>query len=207
MWKIGNQKLKKLQSQAWNRFLRFKASTKFDELNVLRSTTSLYKDLDVYCQKALYELASEVYKDVVKEYFGVIYDDDVATAWVGAILTKPNEITKYVYESEVLRKRDRFREMIVADGNNLRDLKRAYNAWIHQVEQYVIDVEKQATIKAYDDNGVQKVVWVTQDDERVCSDCEELNGQIFNIDDVPPQPHDNCRCYVIPYEEGDESND
>lgn len=44
-----------------------------------------------------------------------------------------------------------------------------------------------------------KVMWVTELDERVCEECAGLEGELFDADDVPECPaHPNCRCRIIP---------
>ena len=55
--------------------------------------------------------------------------------------------------------------------------------------------------------GVQKVEWLVADDDRLCDDCSDLDGQVFDIDDHPDCPlHPNCRCVLIPHiEEGEEA--
>jgi SPP1 gp7 family putative phage head morphogenesis protein len=53
--------------------------------------------------------------------------------------------------------------------------------------------------------GVQ-VEWATAGDDLVCPECEEMEGQIFDIDDahglIPLHP--NCRCAFIPANVGEE---
>ena len=41
-------------------------------------------------------------------------------------------------------------------------------------------------------------VWHSEDDERICDDCAEYDGKIFeDKDDIPDVPlHPNCRCWV-----------
>jgi hypothetical protein len=58
--------------------------------------------------------------------------------------------------------------------------------------------------------GVDILVWTTSQDELVCPECDELDGQEWAADDPdlkepPDDTHDNCRCYldVIPGEEAD----
>ena len=56
--------------------------------------------------------------------------------------------------------------------------------------------------------GIEKVEFLAADDERVCPECGDLDGQIFEIDSAPAVPvHPLCRCTLIPYVdtgEGDE---
>lgn len=48
--------------------------------------------------------------------------------------------------------------------------------------------------------GQQQVKWVAAGDSRTCSECADLDGRIFDIENVPPLPlHPLCRCTVIPY--------
>ena len=58
----------------------------------------------------------------------------------------------------------------------------------------------QGTLIRYTQAGVDKVEWLAStEDDRVCEECEALNGQIFDIDEVPEIPvHPNCRCCTAP---------
>jgi len=47
----------------------------------------------------------------------------------------------------------------------------------------------------YRRHNVQYVEWITAGDSRVCSDCLDLDGAIFEIDKAPQVPlHVDCRC-------------
>ena len=58
----------------------------------------------------------------------------------------------------------------------------------------------QGSLIRYTQAGVEKVEWLSAtEDDRVCEECEALNGQIFDIDSVPEIPlHVNCRCCTAP---------
>jgi len=57
----------------------------------------------------------------------------------------------------------------------------------------------QGRIHLYRDMKVQKVIWYTALDERVCPVCGPLNGQEYKLEDLPPQPvHPQCRCQHLP---------
>jgi len=49
--------------------------------------------------------------------------------------------------------------------------------------------------KFYSAVGVRRLEWMTTGDERMCPECEALDGKVYPIDEFPPQPkHPNCRC-------------
>jgi SPP1 gp7 family putative phage head morphogenesis protein len=51
----------------------------------------------------------------------------------------------------------------------------------------------------YQQAGVEKVEWLAALDNVTCPECEDLNGEVFPIDDTPDCPaHPNCRCTLIP---------
>lgn len=51
----------------------------------------------------------------------------------------------------------------------------------------------------YNRDVVERLMWITEMDELVCADCEELEGIVFDLENVPACPlHPNCRCHLIP---------
>jgi SPP1 gp7 family putative phage head morphogenesis protein len=62
----------------------------------------------------------------------------------------------------------------------------------------------------YRQADVDKVMFLSSQDERVCDECDDLDGQTYAIDDAPDIPiHPSCRCvYVIapddPLQQADE---
>jgi len=63
----------------------------------------------------------------------------------------------------------------------------------------VMRAYNQGRIHLYRDMKVEKVIWYTALDERICPVCGPLNGQVFDLDKIPPIPaHPQCRCYVLP---------
>ncbi len=54
-------------------------------------------------------------------------------------------------------------------------------------------------LDAYDENNVERVVWVATLDDSVCEDCEALDGTIYDVGTVEAgQEHWNCRCVLEP---------
>ena len=61
----------------------------------------------------------------------------------------------------------------------------------------IMQASNYGNTQGYKAAGVQQVQWLGADDERECSICYPMNGEIFDIDDAPPLPastHPACRC-------------
>lgn len=69
----------------------------------------------------------------------------------------------------------------------------------------VIRAHHQATIQEYKNWGVEGVnvlgEWKTAGDGRVCDECEDLEGQIFTLEEINSKIplHPQCRCIALPY--------
>lgn len=165
-----------------------------DELNVLQASREMYSTLDNANRTAFLQLARARYADVTGEED----DEKISLAWLLVILLGYNPVTEYIYENEVARKRERFAESMIASANKLAMIRRAMSLWTGQTEQYLVLIEDAAVLEAYKALGVKRVRWVTQEDEKTCETCSPRNDQIYDIDKVPPKPHRNCRCYLVP---------
>lgn len=63
----------------------------------------------------------------------------------------------------------------------------------------VLRAHNQGRIKFHMQVGVQKLEWLTMEDERMCPVCGELDGKQFDIDHLPNIPaHPQCRCALLP---------
>lgn len=167
-----------------------------DELNVIKASDALYERLAKANEEAFLKLARARYKDITGEEAG----NEVSIEWLLLFLATYNPVTEFVYENEVERKRDRFVEAMVASPNKLAAIKRATSLWLRQTEQYLVLVEDAAVLKGYIRNGVKRVRWYTRVDERRCPECKSMHGKVYSIKKVPPKPHRNCRCYLVPVE-------
>lgn len=75
-----------------------------------------------------------------------------------------------------------------------------------QIEETLLEAERYMYIDNGIKNDVKYVKWITEHDDRVCADCEQYDGMIFEIDNVASRPHIGCRCeleYVTDEEEID----
>jgi SPP1 gp7 family putative phage head morphogenesis protein len=167
------------------------ALAKFDELNVLEVTRTLYQDLAHDNQEIFLELAQERYQEA--EPHGKEPPD---LAWLLALLAAYNTVTKVVYEHEIDRKRGYTAEGINSSTAKATEFRRGLHYWADFTEQYADIVTDETTLKAYRDAGVKKVKWITAGDEKVCETCKERDGKIYPISAVPSKTHKKCRCWL-----------
>ena len=62
-----------------------------------------------------------------------------------------------------------------------------------------ISASAQGAIEGYKEADIEKVEWLSALDDRLCEDCDALNGETWPIDDaIMPPAHPDCRCCLIP---------
>ena len=177
----------------------------FDELSVLKSLKDLYRLLDRDNRKELKDLFIMRYYEM-ERYIGREDTDedaviDLAEAYLAGLLREPDPITRYAYDAEVSRKRDRSTEAVIAaPGVSAKkmEMDKALRFWSQMTQQYVDTVSDGAAQTAMREAGVKRGMWHTQEDEKVCADCYRLNKKIFLITKIPVKPHWRCRCWVSP---------
>ncbi len=109
----------------------------------------------------------------------------------------------------------------ITTGKDVRDIVRDMGAVIENKESFrnagskvfskaqyrmemiarteVLRAHNQGRIKFHQQVGVQRLEWMTMEDERMCPVCGELDGKVFDIDRFPNQPyHPRCRCCALP---------
>ena len=214
---VGDRKLKALIVAITRIFKKSRLTLNFDQINqpvrtIQAESKRVYKLLNEKNRDAFLDLGLLVYMEAYAEAQPNIPKSEnlqkakkeISGKWLDGIQSEYNPVTKYVYVTEAERKRARFFESLVADAESKQrremenDYRAAENAWIRQTRQAMIDIEDRAAIAAYKDAGVRKVRWISQHDDKVCKECERLDGMIFPIDAVPDKPHYNCRCTIEP---------
>lgn len=124
-----------------------------------------------------------------------------------------NSIQRIRYEEEDIKRRILQKIIDYATGNsdelNLTDLvKEAYTSTDHLSRLFARDqmqrFNKACTLSTFRSAGVTKVKWVTVGDVRVRKSHKELNGQVFDVNNLPREVDDyNCRCGLVPVEWAD----
>ena len=131
----------------------------------------------------------------------------ISEKYVDETLGEYNPVTGYLYYPEADRKRSRLAEaLITAVILGLRpdyhkELKKFADLWHTQTLQYAETMVDKTRIKTFKKNGIKRVVWVSEHDNRVCEECKERDGKIYPINAIPTKPHYNCRCWIEPLKE------
>ncbi|NLD32753.1 MAG: minor capsid protein, partial [Trichococcus flocculiformis] len=69
-------------------------------------------------------------------------------------------------------------------------------------------VQSETAQESFRKGGFEKMIWITEMDERTCGVCGPMDGEIFDVDgaqiggELPPM-HPFCRCSVAAYYERD----
>ena len=125
-----------------------------------------------------------------------------------------NSVQRIAGEEELIKRRILQRIVDYADGKSatleLADLiKEGYESSDHLARLFARDqmqrFNKACTLATFKSAAVTKVKWVTCGDVRVRDSHRALNGQIFDINNLPPEVDDyNCRCGLVPVEWADD---
>lgn len=171
----------------------FRKLTSFDELNVIEVSHEIYNEVLKLVEQESTRLVKAVY-DKYSESKTISTAE--ATAFVLALMLAYNPVTKYVFKNELERKRSRFAEGVIASETPIEEIELAKRLLVALNRQFEDDVTFDTVVKAYEDDGVKEVKWITEVDDRRCKECKSRHGKIYPIHKIPPKPHRYCRCYV-----------
>ena len=171
----------------------FRRLTSFDELNVINVSHEIFDEAVILTEQEVTRLVKMVY-DSNREG-GEISSTD-ALSLVLTLMLAYNPVTKYIYRNEMDRKRSRFAEGVIASDRPNEEVALAKRLMIATNKQFAEDATFEAVVQAYRDDGVEKVRWVTSEDDRRCKECKSRHGKIYPINNIPPKPHRYCRCYI-----------
>lgn len=191
-----------------NREFRHNRLALFDEMNVVgvrKHVNKLYKDAYKIIKKEFSEILNPLYTEIYDEAKALGFDGDLRDldeGWIEEFFDEYNPVTKYVFKNEIERKKSYLFESLVADvSSRYQSYIKAEKYLAKQVKQGGINLDDAVAMQVYKDLGVTKVKWIAEDDYKTCGVCNELDNQVFNIDEAPPKQHHNCRCYLIPVKE------
>lgn len=190
MYDYLDEVLKKLVVRIYDAFTRFRR-LRFDELHIVSEVQDLYSELERINLDAFLLIANYYYQAESKT------TGTLDRLWLDRVLTTPSEVMKYSYGSEVIRKRDRLLEALIATSGSVAEIDKAMRYWTQMTGWFAVEVADQAVAQAREDIGVNEVVWCSEHDNKVCGHCWKLNGKVFRADAVPSKPHPNCRCWTV----------
>lgn len=177
----------------------------FDELNVLqikKHVHKLYKEVFKIAKKEFASLLNPLYQEIYEEALAMGFDGDLRDldeGWIEDFFDEYNPVTKYVFRNEMDRKESRLFESLVATNKERhQSYKTAENLLERQIRQYAILLEDAIAMEVYTNLGVEYVQWHAEEDHKTCGVCNELDGEIFPLEEAPPKQHYQCRCYLIP---------
>lgn len=183
-------------------FQNMSVTARFDELTVTRAkkaVTDVYKRIRKRCRKAYWEIALAVHEEAYLECENRKFKD-FKQDFVDRILAAYDPVTRYAYDAEMERKMYRLIEGIMSckTRQEMREvLRQSASVLLKQVSQYADNVTYDAILQTFVDAGAEKVQWVTMHDEKVCHECDERDGMVFSIENLPTR-HYHCRCYIVP---------
>ena len=171
----------------------FRKLTSFDELNVIEVSHEIYNEVLKLVEQESTRLVKAVYDSYSENHTISVTD---ATAFVLALMLAYNPVTKYVYKNELERKRSRFAEGVIASESPIEEVELAKRLLVALNRQFEDDVTFDTVVKAFEDDGVKEVRWITAEDDKRCKECKSRHGKIYPIHRIPPKPHRYCRCYL-----------
>ena len=174
-------------------------------MNIIQTkkhVNKLYKKVFKIIKQEFLAVANDIYAEVADEAIELGFDGDLGDideGWIEDFLKEYSPVTKYVFTNELERKFSRLFEALIADlEKRLESYKSAENSILKQIKQNGIEFEDKIAEETYKKFGVIKVQWVAEDDGKTCGVCNELDGEIFDLEDAPPKQHINCRCVLRP---------
>lgn len=203
IYDAADKAIRAMNRQNLKEFNKLKLA-KWDELNVVRMVNKTYDDSVRMAERRYYEIAFEAFIVAMLEAKVANWDatrmaeDTITNDWILDMLEEVDPVTLYAFLPETERKKQRLIEALAVAHNRNAEIDKALRYWTRQVGQYADNSVFRARLEAFRRAGIEQVIWVTQEDDRVCEDCEPLDGQIFDVDNVPDPPHYGCRCRLIP---------
>lgn len=188
MYELTDIVIENIRKELIRDFSKLKSLLSYDELNVMSATKDVYSKIDLYVRQMFLQLMQAVYKKVTKRTCPYNY------AWLESFLLEYDEVSKYVYVNEFERKRDRLAEALIASPKKNEETDAALRYLSFMLTAYAVRVTDQVVLTAYRDMGIDAVRWKAEKDNKTCTICKHRNGHIYDIEQVPPKPHLNCRC-------------
>lgn len=173
-------------------FSPLKSLLSYDEINAITAVTEVYANALRMAKASFLQIANNYYAESRFERDMKSLDEQ----WVDEILESFDPVSKYIFSSEYDRKRMRLFEALVASPTKVDELKAAVRSVSFMLRIYAVRMADEAVTEAMKDEGVAKVEWVAEMDNKTCPICWKRDGRIYELLKLPPKPHPNCRCWI-----------
>lgn len=121
--------------------------------------------------------------------------ESLSEQWVDELLESVDEVAKVSFHNEFDRKNSVLYEALVVSPTPAAEVDALVKRLVLMLNTFGIRITDEAVLKAYADKGETEVRWNAEMDNKTCGICEERNGRVYRIKDLPPKPHFNCRCW------------
>lgn len=179
---------------------------------------SLGETEEKFMKEALEETYINTSKEVARELYanGINIDfNRVPKQAIENIMTTP--FTGKIFSDTLWTNKDRLLDSLqstlirgLVQGKSYKDMalgiqklmnSSSYNA-LRLIRNETAIFIREATLDRYKQSGVvNKVQWWAAKDERLCDDCGEKHGNIYDFDKLPDR-HVLCRCTLLPVIDG-----
>lgn len=206
MYEYADKVLKDINRRNLHAFDRIKIydQMKFDELNILKRVTEVFEESIRLCRKKYRMIADDAFIEALillgylRDEAEELAEKKITDKWVSEILEAYDPVALYKFTTEAERKKQKLIEALIASHNKGEEVDKALKAWTIQIGHFADVCVDEATVDAFIEAGVEYVRWVAVDDNRTCRECEERDGEIYPIEEIPPKPHIRCRCEITP---------
>lgn len=193
-YRLTDDTIAYLDRQLIRIFARLRSVLAIDEINVLDEKDRLVRQLRIILRKAFTVMANGVYKESL--YSEEKSKGSLSEQWVDELLESLDTQSKFVFSNELERRASKFSEQLMstdrADWGKIID--KAVRNLSLMLRQQAVRITDEADRKALTDSGEKLVEWVAELDDRTCRVCRLYNGMVYELSNVPPKPHFNCRC-------------
>ena len=201
-WNFGEKPSasQKLINQSWN----FEENITIEEFVNLKEFSGFnYKD---YIKAVLNQVKKDEFIDLKALNESQINDgllDESQIKELRLILYKGFKNNKRLIDIEKdIKQRIEFKDRLV-EGKIVLEAERRPNI-IARTE--TVRLANEGIVKLYKSNDIKEVSWLSSISDRTCEQCLNLDGQIFNINELKvginqPPLHPNCRCALLSVKE------
>ncbi|WP_035290931.1 minor capsid protein [Clostridium sp. KNHs214] len=169
---------------------------------------------DILLSYLLYKVASDSYimgNSIVNDKMNI---NQIKDSMINSIID-----SKIDGKDNIKRNKDNKEKLINRVKNNVKkdfkngesiekiyeDIDKGFNIGANEsdrlIDNEIARVFTGALMMVYKDNNIDNVMWISALEKNTCSECEDLNEQVFKLNDAPIpiiDTHVHCKCILVP---------